>query len=178
MLQKVISGGQTGADRAGLNAAQRCGLATGGTAPANYLTENGPDDSLRHLGLIAPANMTYPQRTQANVINSDGTIAFRANDSPGTNGTISYCHSETWLPKYTCIDTRFVGCFRPVFVITGDDLQNQDRWPELVNRLVSFITRCNIKTLNIAGNRQTSSEISNFMELIETLLTQVFQQVK
>ncbi len=38
---RIISGGQTGADRAGLEAGKLLGVATGGTAPANFLTENG-----------------------------------------------------------------------------------------------------------------------------------------
>jgi hypothetical protein len=38
---RIISGGQTGADRAGLEAGRLLGVATGGTAPNNFLTEQG-----------------------------------------------------------------------------------------------------------------------------------------
>src|SRR6266851_2564588 len=50
---KVISGGQTGADRAGLDAAAALGLPTGGHAPAGIWTESGADPSLERLGLAA-----------------------------------------------------------------------------------------------------------------------------
>ena len=42
MLEPVISGGQTGADQAGLRAAQACGIPTGDQAPRGWLTEAGP----------------------------------------------------------------------------------------------------------------------------------------
>jgi len=36
MVEKVISGGQTGVDRMGLEVAKELGIPTGGTAPPNY----------------------------------------------------------------------------------------------------------------------------------------------
>jgi hypothetical protein len=39
MLERVISGGQTGVDQAALRAAQACGLETGGYAPLGWETE-------------------------------------------------------------------------------------------------------------------------------------------
>lgn len=47
ILQKVISGGQSGADRAALEAAHAIGIPTGGWAPEGYKTINGNDFSLR-----------------------------------------------------------------------------------------------------------------------------------
>lgn len=46
LLRKVISGGQTGADRAGLEVAHKLGLETGGWAPSGYVTSLGRDRSL------------------------------------------------------------------------------------------------------------------------------------
>jgi hypothetical protein len=40
---KIISGGQTGVDRLALDVAKSLNIATGGTAPNGYLTENGSD---------------------------------------------------------------------------------------------------------------------------------------
>ena len=37
---KIISGGQTGVDRLALDVAKSLNIATGGTAPKGYLTEN------------------------------------------------------------------------------------------------------------------------------------------
>ena len=47
MIKKIISGGQTGADRGGLLAGRHLGIETGGTAPPDFITEVGVDDSLR-----------------------------------------------------------------------------------------------------------------------------------
>ncbi|KAL6067628.1 Molybdenum carrier, variant 4 [Balamuthia mandrillaris] len=62
---KIISGGQTGADRAGLEAGRLLGIATGGTAPSNFLTERGPDQTLKRLfGLTADGDLSYAARTR------------------------------------------------------------------------------------------------------------------
>lgn len=42
MLERIVSGGQTGADQAALRAARAAGLPTGGWAPRGWLTEEGP----------------------------------------------------------------------------------------------------------------------------------------
>ena len=46
MIKKIISGGQSGADLAGLKAAIKLGIETGGFIPKNYRTENGSDYTL------------------------------------------------------------------------------------------------------------------------------------
>ena len=84
---KIISGGQTGADRAGLDAAAALGLPTGGQAPANYWTENGPDVSLNALGLVAGGSLE--SRTEANVIAAHATVIFATRgQSPGSDLTL------------------------------------------------------------------------------------------
>ena len=42
VLDRIISGGQTGADQAGWRAARACGIPTGGAMPKGFLTEDGP----------------------------------------------------------------------------------------------------------------------------------------
>ncbi len=42
MVRKIISGGQTGADRGGLLAGEALKIETGGTAPPIFMTELGP----------------------------------------------------------------------------------------------------------------------------------------
>lgn len=80
---KIISGGQTGIDRLGLEIGKELGLETGGTTTPGYYTENGPDISLQEFGVteIAPelqdgkkGKEFYLPRTEQNVINSDGTV--------------------------------------------------------------------------------------------------------
>jgi len=82
-LSKVISGGQSGADRAGLECAKSLGLMTGGTAPKGYRTEKGPDPSLKEFGLDESIDSSYVPRTRANVRNSDATLWFGNTNSPG-----------------------------------------------------------------------------------------------
>ncbi len=53
MITKIISGGQTGADQAGLMVAHRLGLKRGGTAPPGFMTEEGPKPNfLQAMGLV------------------------------------------------------------------------------------------------------------------------------
>jgi hypothetical protein len=51
MIQRVISGGQTGVDQAALRAAKACGIPTGGWCPLGFLTEAGPMPALADFGL-------------------------------------------------------------------------------------------------------------------------------
>ena len=97
-VAKIISGGQTGADRAGLEAARRAGIATGGTAPKGFLTELGPQpDLLSAYGLVEHASADYPARTEANVIAADATIVIGAAPDRGSVLTAELCarHGKT-----------------------------------------------------------------------------------
>jgi hypothetical protein len=95
-LQKLISGGQAGADRAGLDAAKALGIPTGGTAPKGWRIclpdgSDGSDPSLAELGLVEHALREYPPRTRQNVADSDGTVWFGYVDSPGGKLTVRTC---------------------------------------------------------------------------------------
>lgn len=90
-LKKVISGGQTGADRTGLECAKELGLQTGGTAPLGYRTETGKDLSLKDFGLTESADISYVPRTRANAKNSDVTLWFGNTNSPGYYCTKKAC---------------------------------------------------------------------------------------
>lgn len=73
-LEKVVSGGQSGVDRAALDAAREAGLATGGWCPAGRWAEDGPIPAsypLRETPGPDPA-----QRTQWNVRDSDATLVL------------------------------------------------------------------------------------------------------
>jgi hypothetical protein len=79
----IISGGQTGADRGGLEGARAAGLKTGGTAPRGYRTERGDDTSLKEFGLSEHLSRDWIPRTEANAVNSDATVWFGNTSSPG-----------------------------------------------------------------------------------------------
>ena len=74
MLHKVISGGQTGSDQAGLIAAARFGIATGGWMPRGFETADGPNPRLAERFGLREHTGGYVERTSTNVRDSDGTI--------------------------------------------------------------------------------------------------------
>ena len=72
MLKKVVSGGQTGVDRAGLDAAIDADIPVGGYCPKGRIAEDGiiPDC----YPLIEIETSSYTSRTAKNVVESDGTL--------------------------------------------------------------------------------------------------------
>ena len=72
MIAKIISGGQTGADRAALDVAMSLGIPHGGWVPRGRLTEAGalPDKYVMDETISAD----YAERTERNVTDSDGTL--------------------------------------------------------------------------------------------------------
>jgi hypothetical protein len=70
----IVSGGQTGADRAALDFAIRTGLAHDGWCPRGRLAEDGPLDARYELRETPTAN--YAERTACNVRDSDATVVF------------------------------------------------------------------------------------------------------
>src|SRR4051812_10248480 len=72
----------------GLEAARALGLKTGGTAPREWLTESGPQETLLHsFGLRECGSEGYPPRTRQNVIDSDGTLLVGPHQSGGSKLT-------------------------------------------------------------------------------------------
>ncbi|MBI5622528.1 MAG: putative molybdenum carrier protein [Elusimicrobia bacterium] len=82
---RVISGGQTGVDRAALDAALALGIPCGGTVPKGRLAEDGPVPE-RYPMTEGPCE-DYPARTEANVRDSDATLIL-ALKTPLTGGTL------------------------------------------------------------------------------------------
>nr|DAL04508.1 MAG TPA: ATP dependent DNA helicase [Caudoviricetes sp.] len=132
---KIISGGQTGIDRLGLEIGRELGLETGGTTTPGYYTENGPDTSLQEFGVteIAPELQAgrkgkefYLPRTEQNVINSDGTVYFSTDeDSAGRIAT-----------------QRFAKAHNKPFLLNPTSQE-----------LAQWLVDNNVNTLNVAGNR-------------------------
>lgn len=131
-ITKIISGGQTGADRAGLDAARSLGIATGGTAPKGWRVcrfdgSDGNDPDLAELGLTEHESPEYPPRTKQNVRDADGTVWFGYPASPGGKLTIRTCKQ---LGKPYIINPSF------------EDLRE-------------WVTEKGITILNVAGNRSS-----------------------
>lgn len=105
MLDKIISGGQTGADEAGLQAAFDLGIKTGGTAPKGWRIRyfdgsEGTNPKLGSVfGLVEHQCSNFQKRTIQNVIDSDGAVLFGYTRSPGAKLTIRSCiqHHKPYL---------------------------------------------------------------------------------
>src|SRR5262249_22759493 len=93
-FQRVVSGGQTGADQAGLRAATTSNIPTGGWAPKGWTTEDGPAPWLSDFGLTECQKSGYPARTEANARDSDGTIWFGSTESSGYQATARACRKH------------------------------------------------------------------------------------
>jgi hypothetical protein len=87
VIRKIISGGQTGADRAALDWAIANGVSHGGWCPAGRRAEDGTIPDVYQL--TETPNRNYLQRTTWNVRDSDGTliISMRALLSGGSKAT-------------------------------------------------------------------------------------------
>jgi len=72
MLQKITSGGQTGADRAALDLAIELNILHRGCIPKGCKTEDGVLPNKYQLQEMPSAG--YPKRTEQNVFDSDGTL--------------------------------------------------------------------------------------------------------
>jgi hypothetical protein len=73
-IQKIVSGGQTGADRAALDYAIAIGIPHGGWCPKGRKAEDGPID--RRYALAETPRADCLQRTEWNVRDTDGTVIF------------------------------------------------------------------------------------------------------
>lgn len=74
MITKIVSGAQTGADRAGLDVAIRHGFPHGGWCPKGRKAEDGRIGGQYQLVETPTAN--YLQRTEWNAMDSGGTVVF------------------------------------------------------------------------------------------------------
>jgi hypothetical protein len=185
-LSRVISGGQSGADIAGLRAAKFVGIATGGSAAKGWLVE--AEDGREHIpapwlktgfGLVecqqgATIAARYVARRRANVFASDGTLLFFKEWTPGTKGVLHDLR-ETQKPVALILarpeafdrDNPFrdylteFGCFFSA------------RAPE---EAADWIRREEISTLNIAGPRK--SKAPKIEDFAFEYLCQVFQLIK
>ena len=88
MFATLVSGGQTGVDRAALDVALELGLPCGGWCPQGRRAEDGPIDARYPLRETPWSG--YPQRTEWNVRDSDGTLVLtRGRPDRGTALTVA-----------------------------------------------------------------------------------------
>lgn len=98
-IHKIVSGGQTGADRAALDFAIENGIPHGGWCPKGRIAEDGVIPEKYHLKECSAPD--YVVRTEQNVIDSDGTviISIRLELSGGSKATSEFAqkHGKPWI---------------------------------------------------------------------------------
>ena len=131
-LTKIISGGQTGVDRAALDAALAADFPCGGWCPADRNAEDGPIPERYPMSLFTEGG--YRLRTLKNVQLSDGTaILFSQFLSGGTK-----------LARDMCIREK-----KPFIVLDATQISVE----RAVKAVVRFIGENEIQTMNVAGPR-------------------------
>ena len=142
-ILKIISGGQTGADRAALDAALETGVPCGGWCPQGRKAEDGliPD---RYPLQELPGG-DYRDRTLKNVEDSDGTVIFYFDHmSGGTALTHRFCRERK----------------KPFLLIDGHNISVE----EAVTRIIGFEHSLPGRTINFAGPRASGNkDIYNFV---------------
>jgi hypothetical protein len=134
MVSKIVSGGQTGADRAALDWAIKRGVAHGGWCPKGRKAEDGVIDP--RYSLTETPSEVYSQRTEWNVRDSDGTAVFSVRRE---------------LRGGTLLTVELAGRYnKPIIHLCA-----QDEGTNHAQELRSFIEEFGISVLNIAGPRES-----------------------
>jgi hypothetical protein len=136
MLKKIISGGQTGADRAGLFVAKDLGYETGGWMPKGFIAQDGRHPKFAEQFNIQEHSSTfYPPRTALNAKESDGTVRIATDfNSPGEKLTLKM------IQQYK----------KPHFDVVPGITSTQE--------LADWLKINNIEILNVAGNSERTSQ--------------------
>lgn len=151
MKIKIISGGQTGVDRAALDAAMTVGLPYGGIIPKGRLAEDGkvPEKYM----LTEADNPTYEYRTEQNIIHSDATLILGYLPmTGGTHLTNEFCHKHS----------------KPHLFVDLNQLH-----PE--QKILEWIKTIKPKVLNIAGPRE--SKYPGIYKITKNVLEKTFSHL-
>ena len=132
MLEKIISGGQTGADQGALDTAMRLEIDHGGWIPRGRKTEAGPLPD--KYGLTEMPTDEYHRRTEKNVVSAEATVIF--SHGPLSDGSlltqqVAERHGRPLLHVDLDTETAF------------DAARNLNDW----------IRTYDIRVLNVAGSR-------------------------
>lgn len=146
---RIISGGQTGVDRAALDVALALGLPCGGFCPKGRRAEDGP------IPLIYPLEETksarYAARTWANVGSADATLIL--SPLPLTGGTL--------LTRKACLSLG-----KPFLVVNPDHRQE-------VCAVEGWLEEQRVRVLNVAGPRE--SQVPGIYRLAKAFLLELLQ---
>lgn len=146
----IVSGGQTGVDRAALDTALRFGFNCTGWCPKGRIAEDGIIS--KKYPLKETDSSDYALRTKLNAADTDGTlILYLETPDKGTKQTIEYCKA---LKK-------------PIFIQVLTEKY-------MIGQLLLWIKQNKIQHLNIAGPRESSAP-GIYLKTIE-YLSEVFRK--
>lgn len=152
MLKKIVSGGQTGVDRAALDVALQLKISCGGWCPKGRKAEDGVID--KKYPLVEADSSEYIKRTELNVGDSDGTLVITwGTPQGGTKATIDFIKSYN----------------KPYFLL--DVLSNKQN----INDITKWLEDNQIAILNIAGPRDDKEGriYKKARELIQELMLSI-----
>ncbi|MCH8151695.1 MAG: putative molybdenum carrier protein [Planctomycetes bacterium] len=131
MIERIITGGQTGVDRAALDVAIKLDLPCGGWCPKGRASEQGPIADVYPLTETPLADPD--QRTEFNVRDADGTLIIAHGELTG--GTALTRDLAASLAK-------------PFLVVDPHD-------PLAAKTIAAWLSEQNVRILNVAGPRES-----------------------
>jgi hypothetical protein len=151
LIKRIVSGGQTGADRTALDWALTHGVTHGGWCPAGRMAEDGAIP-LRYQLTEMPDGGGYRQRTRANVRDSDATliVSIEPELTGGSRQTLVFARQlgKPWLHLHPGMDWR--------------------------SALRTWLDVNTISTLNVAGPRASAAPaIGSFTVEVLNALTEM-----
>lgn len=173
-LTRLVSGGQTGVDRAALDAALEAALEVedltvenfevGGWCPKGRRAEDGPLPE--RYPLEETPSEAYGQRTEWNVRDSDGTLIFTR--GPLTGGTALTAElAEKYGRPHLVVDLEGE---------VGDVDAGGDHAVEpTADRIADWLAEADLETLNVAGPRESGE--SGIYEEVRPIVRAVLRRV-
>jgi predicted Rossmann-fold nucleotide-binding protein len=153
-LIKIISGGQTGVDRAALDAAIACNYPYSGSIPKGRRAEDGVID-LKYRNLVELESSDYITRTEKNVKDADATLIINMGMlEGGTSQTYDF------VLKYN----------KPCLIVNIDVDSNP------VQNILNWIKNVNPDVLNVAGPRE--SKYPGIYKKTFDILVEVLEKLK
>ena len=153
-----MSGGQTGVDRAGLDAAIFHGIPHGGWCPKGRLSEDGPIP--QRYALKESSSRNYAVRTRQNVKDSDGTLILFEHEMTRGTGLTSKCAQQLRRPL-CCID------------IADFSEWSDEEFESQLQKVSDWFEAHQISVLNIAGPRESSA--IGIGRVAESFLVRLFE---
>jgi len=148
-INKIISGGQTGVDRAAFDAAIENGIETGGFVPRGRWAEDGTI-AAKYTGLVETESADLAKRTRLNVVNSDATLLLTVGEPGGGSKLTADLAAEHKKPLLH-------------LKIKRSELN------ELTDSIHDWLEKLRPSVLNIAGSR--ASEDADVYDLAYEILS-------